>query len=95
MQMSSELPGSMDVIEISKSGGPETIVKDGKTGYIVERRDTKALEYAMIKLSKDGKQRQSLGNSARKIAESQYSLQVTGKAFIDVYDRLLQTESLS
>jgi len=34
---------------VSKSGGPEELVRDGIAGFVVERNDSKSLEEAMQK----------------------------------------------
>jgi glycosyltransferase involved in cell wall biosynthesis len=72
----------------TRCGGPETVVADGKTGYLTPVGDHEAMA-ARIKelLTQEDKQR-LMGEEGRRLAEQRFSFDATGRAYVDVYDRL-------
>lgn len=48
----------------TKSGGPESIVLDGKTGYLVEKNDMEAIAQKMIEVINNPKKNKELGINA-------------------------------
>ncbi len=73
----------------TRSGGPDNIIEDGVDGFLVERDDAKALAERLLRLSQDEILNQEMGKCARATILKRYSEDVTGQAFIDVYDKLL------
>ena len=60
----------------SNVGGIPMAVIDGKTGFIIEPRDRKALSQRIIDVLKDNELRKSLGYQARQLATEQFSTEV-------------------
>ena len=70
-------------------GGPSTSVVHGETGLLVPRSDPEALASALESLFADSALRSRMGAAGRARAEEHFSLETTGKHFIDWYDRAL------
>ena len=70
-------------------GGPATAVVPGETGYLTPIGDPEALAMAMARVLRNDQLRKRLGRQGRERAETHFSLEVAGKRFLAVYDRLL------
>jgi glycosyltransferase involved in cell wall biosynthesis len=57
----------------TRCGGPEEYVINDKTGCLVDH-DAKCLAEAIMKVLSDSQLRQTLGNNARSLVESKYSI---------------------
>ena len=79
--MAAELP-----VVATRSGGPETIIEDGRTGLLAPVSDPRSLAEAIARLSHDISLRKRLGTAARLQAEARYSLQST----LERYDSLIR-----
>ncbi len=75
----------------TRCGGPESVVADGRTGYLTPVGDYRAMAERLNELLRDSAKRELMGHEARRIAERQFSIEVTGQAYIEVYDRLLNS----
>jgi len=75
------------------SGGPDGIIKDGKNGYLVPLDDEVALSTRLEHLLTDFALNRAIGRAGRLTVEQDYSEQVTGQAFLNIWDRLLAGES--
>jgi D-inositol-3-phosphate glycosyltransferase len=73
----------------TKCGGPDAIVVEGRTGFLVPVRDAGALSEALEKLVRCEEQRRQMGRSGRKAAEDHFSAQKTMKVFLSEYERAL------
>lgn len=74
----------------TRCGGPEVQVDDNANGFLVEKHNAEALAEKAVELLKDPQKRLQFGVNARKKVETHFSLEATGKVFLDVYRRLLQ-----
>ena len=72
----------------TRCGGPETFIRDGENGYLVERNSPDELARRMSMFLSDEKQRRSFGDAARKTVEAGFSSQVTRDTFLHHYHRL-------
>jgi glycosyltransferase involved in cell wall biosynthesis len=73
----------------TRCGGPESIVKDGETGYLTPISDPEAMAQRLEQLVRSPGKRKEMGAEARRIAEQRFSLQASAAAYLDVYDELL------
>ena len=82
----------------TRCGGPEGIVHDGDTGYLVANDDPAALARAILRLFEDPGRRRIMGQKARAVAERDFSRQVVAekfsRAFREVYPDLSDPQGL-
>ena len=69
-------------------GTPEQII-DGKTGYIVPRKDPSALAEAILRLLADEALRQEMGQQAKELVETKFSATASLHRMIHFYEHLL------
>lgn len=74
----------------TRCGGPNGIITDGKDGLLVPLDDVSAMAKGLAYLCTDGERNQQMGREARATIEARYSDDVAGKAYVDVWGRLLQ-----
>ena len=74
----------------TRSGGPQTCVLEGETGYLAPVGDASALAQGMRLLLEDRALRERFGRAARRAAEERFSIRVAGESFLKVYDRLVE-----
>lgn len=74
-------------------GGPSTSVVQGETGFLVPLGDAEALAEKMRALVTDAELRRRMGTRARERAVSVFSLEATGRLFLDWFDRALQARA--
>jgi glycosyltransferase involved in cell wall biosynthesis len=72
----------------TRCGGPEEIVEDGKTGYLVPVADPEALADRIIELLGDPERSEAMGAAARRRVELGFSLQSMTDSYGDLYERL-------
>ena len=70
-------------------GGPETLVIEGVTGHLVPVGDLDAMTSKIQELLLKPTLRQSMGQAARQRAVEHFSMDATGKVFLNHYDLLL------
>ena len=75
-------------IVASRIGGIPELVRDGETGLLFEPKDTQQLSNRIRMLLGDSDLRRRLGWQARKIAETEYSLDRHGAALLSLYESL-------
>ena len=73
----------------TRCGGPDGIITDGKDGFLVPLDDAAAMANRLTFLCSNSQQNQQMGRQARATIESRYADDVAGRAFVDVWDRLL------
>jgi glycosyltransferase involved in cell wall biosynthesis len=78
-------------IVASRIGGIPELVRDGETGLLFEPKDTQQLSNRIRMLLGDSDLRRRLGWQARKIAETEYSLDRHGAALLSLYESLTAT----
>ena len=74
----------------TRSNGPDGVISDGEDGYLVPLDDSAALADRMVRLSRNAGLNRMMGQRARATIERNYSQEVAGKIFLDVWDRLMQ-----
>jgi len=77
------------VIASNIGGLPEVIV-DGETGYLVPPQNEAAIAERIIKLIKNPRLRQQLGNAGRKFVLTNYEWNSCAKKMEEVYNRILR-----
>ncbi len=65
-------------------GGPEEIVEDGKTGFLIPIGDPQALAERMLKLAESPDLRRELGLAGRRKAESLYDIKLIARQYLDL-----------
>lgn len=73
----------------SHVGGLTEVLQDGVTGLLVAPRDIKALSQAIIQLYNQPRLLRQLGENAKRLQQSHYSLKKMAEQYIDVYQNLL------
>lgn len=74
-------------------GGPEELVVNGRTGFLTPVGDPEVLATHMSDILLSPTMRARMSASARQRAVSEFSIVVTGRRFVDQYDRILATRS--
>jgi len=69
-------------------GGVPTVVRTGETGYLVEPNDPASLANSIVELATDPAARSRLGERARALIESQFSLRDMVRAYESVYEEV-------
>jgi len=72
----------------TRCGGPEEIVEDGKTGYLVPVADPEALADRIIELLRDPERAEAIGATARCRIEQAFSLRSMTDRYEELYERL-------
>ena len=57
----------------TRVGGIPEIIDHGKTGYLVDRRDTAAMTYRILELLRDPDLRRRMGEAGRQVAEDKFN----------------------
>jgi glycosyltransferase involved in cell wall biosynthesis len=82
--MASGLP----IVATAVGGMPE-MVEEGRTGMLVEPRDTDGLRDALAGLARDEERRRAMGREARARVEREFSLEVMRDRTLEVYREVL------
>jgi glycosyltransferase involved in cell wall biosynthesis len=72
----------------TRCGGPEEIVEDGKTGYLVPVADPQALADRILELLGDPERSVAMGAAARRKIERAFSLRSMTDRYEELYERL-------
>ena len=72
----------------TKSGSIEDVVKDGRTGILVEPNSADALAQAMIRLGRDDELRLRLGRTGREFTSGNLSREAIAKRFHVFFESL-------
>ncbi|MCE5324684.1 glycosyltransferase [bacterium] len=75
------------------SGGPSSLIDDGRTGYLVPVGDENAFADRCIKLLSDTKLRKRMGDEARKEALASFSKEIIAEKTVEVYREVLGTNA--
>ncbi|MFH1079367.1 MAG: glycosyltransferase family 4 protein [Pseudomonadota bacterium] len=76
----------------SRTGGIPEIVLDGKTGFLVEPKDSLQLAEKISILLRDKDLRMNMGKQGRRLVEDNYSWEVKAKELVEIYDDLAHQE---
>lgn len=74
----------------TRSGGPDGIITDGEDGFLVPLDDASVLAERMSRICSDLQLNQRMGREARLTIEKRYTEDIAGRAFLSVWDKLLQ-----
>jgi glycosyltransferase involved in cell wall biosynthesis len=69
----------------TRCGGPEDVVRDGETGFLVPCDDPVTMANAIEHLLRDDRLRRRMGEAARVHVCRSFSLDVVGARILDVY----------
>lgn len=75
----------------TRCGGPETVVVEGKTGFLTPVGDAQALADAMKRLVEDAELRWRMGQAGRQVVEERFSLEAAGRVFLEKYEEFLNS----
>ena len=67
----------------TRCGGPEEILEDGKTGFLVDVGDSQALAEQMLMLIDNPRLRREIGLAGRLRAESVYDIKLIARQYLD------------
>jgi glycosyltransferase involved in cell wall biosynthesis len=76
-------------IVASRIGGIPELVRDGETGFLFNPKNTQELSGRVRMLLDDSALRKRLGEEARRIVETQYSLTRHGASLLSLYESLI------
>lgn len=85
--MASGLP-----VVATKCGGPEVLIDSGRTGFLVERGDSRAMASALAELEADPDRRARVGKRARAQAERRFTLGRMADGYERVYRDVLDAD---
>lgn len=81
----------LPVIASRLAGTPEQ-VEDGVTGLLVAPGDAEALSTAMLRLARDGEERERMGAAAKASFETKFASDVAVDRYLDLYGELAGTK---
>ena len=73
----------------TRSGGPETSVVNGETGWLVELGDAEGMARALHRLLNDELELRAFSKAGRARAAAHFSLEAAGRRFLEHYDAAL------
>ena len=73
---------------VTDAGGLSEVVDDGRSGFVVPPKDSKALAEASIKILKSPDLLEQMGQEAKMMAETKYSWKRVALTTMDVYRSL-------
>jgi glycosyltransferase involved in cell wall biosynthesis len=79
----------------SRIGGIPELIRDGETGLLFEPNDPQQLSNCIRTLLRDSDLRKKFGGQARRIAETEYSLERHGAALLSLYRSLTASPKTS
>jgi D-inositol-3-phosphate glycosyltransferase len=71
------------------SGGPQSVIEDGRTGFLTPVGDAAAMASALRKLVSDPDLRQRLGRAGRETCVARFSMAAAGRVFLEHYTMAL------
>lgn len=76
----------------TKSGGPDNIVQDGITGFLVDKKSPEQIAEKMIYFLDNRQDLKTMGESGRKLYQEKFTEEVAAKKFISCFDSVLNDE---
>lgn len=73
----------------TRCGGPETVVTEGQTGFLVPVGDAPALAARIGTLLDSDAMRRAMGVAGRRVVVERFSLDAAARPFLETYDELL------
>ncbi len=77
-------------VVVTRSGGPETIVDDGRSGILVPPRDPAALAGGIEEMLRSPDRAAQMGRAARERVLRDFSLERMVERYAELYDRVLR-----
>jgi len=77
------------VVGFNTGGIPDAVIPN-KTGLLAERGDVEDLAKKIEWMINHPKERQAMGENARKLVEQEYNLQTHAKRYLKIYEKLLR-----
>ena len=74
----------------TRVGGVPWMIEDGKSGFLVNPKDPKAMAHHIIKLLEDDNLRLEMGKISRRIAEERWKPSKIAEQTLDVYRKVLE-----
>jgi glycosyltransferase involved in cell wall biosynthesis len=74
----------------SRVGGIPEIVREGRTGYLIDPEDPRAISGGVIRLLKDGEMRRQMGAEGRKLVENHYDTRRMVRQLEKLYYKLME-----
>lgn len=74
----------------SRVGGLAEVIQEERTGLLVPPQDAEALTQAILRLYKDPALRSQLGEQARRLQQTNYSLQAMTEGYLAIYRELVR-----
>src|SRR5579872_1091841 len=74
----------------TRCGGPEEIITDGETGFLIEVGDSRALARRMLSLIEDVQLCERVGRAARAAAEARFDIRAIAKDYLSTILSVLQ-----
>jgi len=74
----------------SNIGGLPEIVKDSRTGYVVEAEDAKAIAEKILHLYRNPELRRAMGKAGREFIKDRYEWQVNAEKMLTIYERAMR-----
>jgi glycosyltransferase involved in cell wall biosynthesis len=71
-------------------GGPSTLIDSGRNGFLTPVGNADALAEAVDRILQDPGKAQTMGETDRERAVTDFSISAAGQRFLDVYDQLLR-----
>jgi glycosyltransferase involved in cell wall biosynthesis len=72
------------------AGGIPELVRHMETGYLARHKDAADLTHGIKVLLQDESLRRRMGQRGRKIAEAEYSLEIQGRRYVNIYEEVLK-----
>jgi glycosyltransferase involved in cell wall biosynthesis len=73
-----------------EAGGVPDVVRHMETGYLARPKDAVDLAHGIQVLLQDESLRRRMGQRGRAIAEAEYSLEVQGRRYVNIYEEVLK-----
>ena len=70
----------------TKVGGPQDIVEDGRTGYLVDRANPDQLATRISELLQDPKKRRNFGQAGRELVVERFDWRKIAKRYVEIYE---------
>jgi len=77
----------------TRCGGPEQLIVDGETGFLIERNDAQALAEKIRTLASDRALASRLGAEGRRIAESKYEIGALSQRYAELIAKVANESS--
>jgi glycosyltransferase involved in cell wall biosynthesis len=75
---------------VTRAGGMPEAVVNGKTGFVTEPADSSALTDCILRLAKDRRLRDNMGDAARERFAAEFTSPIMAARYCDLYDAILK-----